>query len=174
MLSELNISISSETVAWYGAIVATFGCVVAFGSLAVSYLDYRRDRAHLKIITSTGRIYSPAFKLVTEQTRNAYEGEKLFIKAVNIGRRTVTISQGGFKLTNGKQLIIVQPINFSFPYELTEGKSIDLFFDKKEVIQELKEDNTKIRYAFFTDSTGRIFKKCFGLKKSFRLKKEAV
>jgi hypothetical protein len=141
----LKIEISANTVAWYGAIVATISAVVII-------LNYLRDRGKIKVKISEGFIIP-----------SSYLGHniQIFIEAINIGRRPVTLAGVGFTLKNKKFLIIPKPINISFPYELKEGKAVQVFTDEKELLENAKKENSEIVWAWYRDATGRVYKEKF-------------
>lgn len=144
----LTIEISASVVAWYGAIVATLSVLVAF-------LNYLRDRGRIKVKLSQGFLaYGP----------NLGKDVQIFIEAINVGRRPVTLSGAGLSLKNGRQVVAIRPEPINFPYELQEGKSIQIWMDKNDIFQDVAKEKTKITYAWYRDATGRVYKTRFRIK----------
>ena len=144
----LIIKISASAVAWYGAIVATFSAFILL-------LNYLRDRGRIKVKLSQGFLaYGP----------NLEKDVQIFIEAINVGRRPVTLTGVGFSLKNGRQLVIIKPEPINFPYELQEGKSIQVWVDKNDIFQDATREKTKITCAWYRDATGKIYKTKFRIK----------
>lgn len=142
-MASFSLTISADSVAWYGAIVATF-------SLLLGYLQMSRDRARIKVKVKEGLLFP----------RNILgSGTKIIVEAVNVGRRPITLNGCALKFSNGKSLILPNPTHLRFPYELNEGKAISIFFDKTEVLNTLREDKTRVVAAMYYDSAGRCFSK---------------
>lgn len=143
-----TIEISASAVAWYGAIVATFSAFILL-------LNYLRDRGRIKVKLSQGfLVYGPRLG----------EDVQIFIEAINIGRRTVTLSGAGFSLKNGRQIVVINPEPINFPYELQEGKSIQIWINKNDIFQEAAKEKTKIAHAWYRDATGKVYKTKFHIK----------
>ena len=132
-----KIEISSSAVAWYGATVATLSVIIAF-------LNYLRDKVRLKVKISQGFL---------TYTDHLGDKDQIFIEAINVGRRPVTLSGAGLTLKNGKQLVLMRHENISFPYELQEGKSVQFWVDKNYIFQEATKAKTKISHAWYRDAT---------------------
>ena len=143
-----KIEISAGVVAWYGAIVATLSAFILF-------LNYLRDRGRIKVKLSQGFLAYGS---------NLGKDVQLFIEAINVGRRPVTLTSVGFSLKNGKQLVIIKPEPINFPYELQEGKSIQVWVDKNDIFQSVPREKTKITCAWYRDATGKIYKTKFRIK----------
>ena len=148
--STLHIEISTSTVAWYGAIVATISVIA---NIILGMITLLRDRASIKIKISHCLLgYGPKLN----------EDLHIFIEASNKGRRPVTLISAGFKLENGHNIVFVK--SRELPKELTEGKSYQEWVNKKEIEKDCQKLKTSIRYAWFKDATGRIYKKRYKLK----------
>jgi hypothetical protein len=143
-----KIEISANIVAWYGAIIATLSIILAF-------LNYFRDRTKIKVKISQG-FFAYGDHLGREVN--------VFIEAMNIGRRPVTLTGAGLTLKNGKQMFVIRPELISFPYELQEGKSVQVSLNKNEIFQEAKKENSKISYAWYRVATDKIYKAKFRMK----------
>jgi hypothetical protein len=153
MAGTLNIEITADTVAWYGAIVGTISFITTF---ILGLLSYLRDRGKIKVKLSEGFLIP-----------SIYLGDKtqIFVEAINTGRRPVTLVGVGFTLSNGKSLVIPKPINISFPYELCEGKATQVFTDRDTLLKQAKEENSEIKFAWYRDATGKVYKTKFKLNK---------
>ena len=148
-MGEISINITAESVAWYGAIVATFSFIVVS---ILSVLTYLRDRAMVKIEKSEG------FLIFDSGTTSE---NQVFLKAINTGRRMITLTGAGFRLYKKGNLIFPNPKGMQFPYELGEGKAVQLWEEKSELLKQIKKTRSKIKYAWFSDATGKIYKcKC--------------
>ena len=147
MLDQIfQIEISASAVAWYGAIVAT-------GSFGIGFFTFLRDRSKVKLQVSLAFL---------TDTRTWMIG----VRAINTGRRVVTLAGAGFETTNGKQIVSIcnNPVSVTFPYELREGTSASVMFETEDLKQQLKEEHLVIKYAWYRDATGKLYKKRFRLR----------
>ncbi|UZE93095.1 MAG: hypothetical protein IB617_02960 [Candidatus Nealsonbacteria bacterium] len=146
----IKIEISADIIAWYGAVVATISLI---SSIILGAITLLRDRASIKVKISHG------FLIYGNQVdKNLY----IFLEAVNKGRRPVTLKSAGFNLKNGHNIVFAKPKEL--PIELTEGKSCQEWFSKKKIKQDCQKMKTTIKYAWFKDATGRVYKKKYKLK----------
>jgi hypothetical protein len=136
----MNITISGDAVAWYGAIVATLSVFV--GGYAVW-----RDRAKLKV---TAR---PGMKLSESVGDYSADTTYIVIEVANVGRRAIHLRQLPFFKLKGKKtegLIVKGPWQ---PKEhLEEGQSASML---------CKQDNmdlSMISRVVVKDATGRKWK----------------
>jgi len=143
-----KIEISANVVAWYGAIIATFSIILAF-------LNYFRDRTKIKVKISQGFF---------TYGNNLGKEVNIFIEAMNVGRHPVTLTGAGLTLKNGKQMFVIRPELISFPYELQEGKSVQVSLDRNETFQEAEKENSKISYAWYRVATDKVYKAKFRMK----------
>ncbi len=148
----IKIEISANTVAWYGAIVAT---ITTISFIIFGILGYLKDKPKLKLNVTRGFLMGPNYK---------DDNDYIFIEGVNKGKRTVTINGAGFILKNKKILIKVYPENINFPFEIKSGKSCQIYFDRKELLKQLHHKKTEIKYAFYRDATNQAYKTKFRLK----------
>lgn len=140
-----KIEISANAVAWYGAIVATIVAVVAV-------LGYLKDRAKIKVKISNGLLgYGDRLG----------DNVQIFIEAINVGRRPVTLKGAGFSLKNKENIVILRPEPINFPYELQEGKSVQIWTDRDGLLRDAAKENTRITHAWYRDATGKIYKTKF-------------
>ena len=148
----IKFEISAGTVAWYGAIVATISVIA---SIILGSVTLLRDRTKVKIKVSEGfLVYG----------RKLSDKSQIFIEAINIGRRTVTLEGAGFTLKNGKHMVILEPLNIRFPHELKEGRSCQIFTDQEELLGDIKKEKSEVVYAWYRDATSKIYKTKFKLK----------
>ena len=137
----MNISVSGDVVAWYGAVVAT-------ASMVVWVYAVRRDRGKLKVSVRCNSRIAKSFE--------HYSKDKLYIviEAVNTGRRPLHIGEPHFKLKGERGWIQVNgpwmPDN-----HLEEGKVAKIL-----CIQEQFDDSTlsQISYVIVEDATGQAWK----------------
>lgn len=149
ILPLIKIEVSANSVAWYGAILAT-------GSLVVSILNFLKDRRKVKVKISDGW-------LIPRNNPWGSDEKKIFIAAENHGKRPVILNQVGFILSNKSSLIMPLPKNISFPYKLNEGESVSTFFEKVDLVKPTQEGNV-IKYGFYIDSIGNKYKTKFDQK----------
>lgn len=140
-MANFNLQISADVVAWYGAIIASIG-------LLLSALNFLRDRARIKVELTNG-LYTAGGSVSDVQ---------LILSVKNMGRRKITLANAGFLLENGYNVFFPNPVGINFPHELGEGKSASMFVDKSTLLDEINQKRTKIKYAWFSDATGKIYK----------------
>jgi hypothetical protein len=89
-IPQLSIEISANSVAWYGAIVATVGAVVSISNMW-------KDRARIKIK------YEPGQYMIGNPLLYPEGKTYLCVSVVNKGRRPITIAQASIRQygTNG-------------------------------------------------------------------------
>ncbi len=116
----------------YGAIISTLGII--FG-----IYNYNRDKAKIKIETSFG-----FFSGTIEDGKTFF-----FVKAINRGRRPITLSSVGIRMREGDLLNIK---TLSLPNELGEGKSHNEWF----TLDELRDKDCE--FAWYRDETGKLYK----------------
>lgn len=133
---SLDIRISGNLLALYGAVVATTTGVIQIA-------NFIRDRARVKVSVQHD------MEMVGDPR---YEGITFTIlTAVNIGRRPVTIkSMGAYYLHPAKAFVVgdTRPV---LPCELTEGKQVMALVDQSDL------DLTKIEEWQAWDTAGRTF-----------------
>lgn len=147
-----TITISANSVAWYGAIVATLSAIIAI-------LNYLRDRAIIKVKLSYALF---GYQGILDDNVN------IVIEVINTGRREVTLAGAGFRLSNNNNIIIFDSKLVRFPYELKEGKSISIEADRDGIFLRADENGAKIMFAWVKDATGKIYKAKFKLKREIK------
>jgi hypothetical protein len=139
----------------YGAIVSTISFLVAIASVYIAWLAYHRDNSKIKVKVTNGFLLPPSLD----------EGVKVFINVINHGRRPVVITNTGFLLNTGTDLILFRPVGVSFPYEVTEGQKCAAIYDLNELRKTTKEENVHITHAWADDATGKRHKTKYSLPK---------
>ena len=84
--------------------------------------------------------------------------EDLCVSVHNWSRRPVIFVEAGLLYTNGEGTSYDES-SPEFPLTLFSKDGFNLCFKLKEVVQELKSNNTEIKYGYFTDETGKVYKK---------------
>jgi len=145
--STVSIEISANTVAWYGAIIATI-------SLGLNIYKIWKDRPRLKISISKN------YKIVGFDISNKevdLEPGKLFwlLSIINVSKYKLTIDQIGveYKYEKGGALIVKDYNGPIQTFELTPFTSKQFIFS-----EELLPLN-KIKNVSVKDATGKIWKK---------------
>lgn len=141
IIPNISIQISANTVAWYGAIVAT-------GSLLASVYNSWKDRARIKIKYQKGMriIGSPA-----------YSDKKTYfvITIINLGRRPIAIGNVGIRLFKGGSLISADSLNNSNQILTEEKPETQIMIDQSEI------DFSNVHFIDVYDRAGREYKKYF-------------
>lgn len=150
--NTIKIEITAETVAWYAAIVATISVVFSIGFGIAKLI---KDKRKLRIKVTEG-----LFVL----GRESDDRPKVVLHADNIGHSSVTVERAGFLLKGGFMIMILHPVNISFPYEVKGGKSCMVYFEMDELLKTVNKRKDKITYAFFLDAVGKMYKVKYLLK----------
>jgi hypothetical protein len=140
-LPDISIQISTNTVAWYAAIVSTIG-------LLLTCYSAWRDRPRVIVTINPNML-----------VRNVpqYDQNKTYIDITvrNRGRRPVQISTVVLKLYRTKGYILVSDSLFQHVHRvLTEEKPRTNFFIQQDLI-----DPKNIEYAIVYDETGKSYVK---------------
>lgn len=132
-------------------LLAIWGSVVSTILALIKIIEFRRDRANVKVTVRGG------YKIIPiNHPENPY-GDKYLISitAANKGRRPVTLEQAGLLLPRwkeGRYAIANESLKY---IELLEGKSHDYHIIENDV---KKEGLTPKNYvAYVRDATGRCF-----------------
>jgi len=107
-----NLTITADTVAWYGAVVSTV-------ALAVSAINVVRDRARIVVSAQVG------MRLMGTGGGYKPNTDYIVITVANRGRRPRTIEKVGFtyRTAERSQPVIAADSALKGPRELTEGRS---------------------------------------------------
>lgn len=132
-----------------GAATGICALVISAVSMLISYLTLKRDKADVRIKVTHGVASLPS----------GISDVKLMLDIVNVGRRPITITSFGFKTKDNQNIIVLNPeyINPLLPAELKEGEVIKIMTDKKRFIEDIKEKNMKIKYAYASAATGKTY-----------------
>lgn len=136
----MQITISAEAVAWYGAIVATTSAIL--GAISVF-----RDRAKIRVSAT------PDMKIVQSVGDYSKDSSYILIEVANVGRRTVHLRELPYLTLKGEKrtsLIVKGPWQPSSI--LAEGESATMLGRQQDV------DLSQIRRVIVTDATGRRWK----------------
>lgn len=136
-----------------GSSLATYGAIVASVALGWRIYDIWRDRSRISVKV----IYAFSDVFIEHPDKR-----RISISAINKGRRPLTLSGAGLRLSNKIDLGYV-PGREDFPYQLNEGQSHDIFFIESSLKEGIadnlkKEPRLKIEFAWFRDQTGHIHK----------------
>jgi len=132
----MNITITATVVAWYGAILGTFG-------FALSVLNYLRDRARVRVTGTADMI------AVSGPNR----GQRMVsVNIVNLGRRPITITVVAFHTKKSDGV----PKEFEVPFTLAEGE-LRRFFLLQSKLEECYPLKSITRMAA-VDASGRTWK----------------
>ena len=133
-----SINITAESVAWYGAIVATI-------SVIFSGINLWRDRAKIKISHSQSWVHAPG-----------YDANELYfdIQVRNVGRRTVALGNVGIKQFDGSSLLLAASFDKRINKVLTEQNPRTNFLTPVKEI-----DFNKAHYIAVFDETGKEYRK---------------
>jgi len=131
----MNITITAEVVAWYGAIVGT-------GSLVVGALNAWRDRARVAVRAR------PGYRV---QNAPGYSPDKLYVAVTvaNRGRRPVTISHVWMERADSQEKILLSDSFLQGNREITEGKATQYLMDQAGL------DLGTIKRVYAGDQAGR-------------------
>lgn len=138
----MNISISADAVAWYGAILATATAIA--GGFAIW-----RDRGRLKVSVRPNVRFTESFGHYSKDRRY------MAIEAVNAGRRPMKINFPHFKLKGKSGWLCVngpwQPNDY-----LAEGEVATIYSDDMQ--EQYGDSLSQIKYVMVKDATGRTWK----------------
>jgi hypothetical protein len=121
-----------------------------------SWLAFHRDNPKIKVSVTNGFLIPP----------NIEDGLKIFVNVINHGRRAVVITNTGFLLSNGSDLVTFKPIGVNFPRELAEGQKFAVIYDQEEMVKTIEEKNVTITHAWADDATGKRYRTKYKLPKN--------
>lgn len=135
----IRIEVSTSIVAWYAAVVGTFGAIV----WAYSVL---RDRAKVKIQVRPNMKVFPGNTTYGDETY-------VIVTVTNVGRRPITITHVWFETPNraDKKTLLADSLGHG-SRELAEGKWADYPCVQSQL-------STSLRYVCASDSTQREHRK---------------
>ncbi len=142
----MEITITGQVIAWYGAILSTALAVV-------TVLRYIGERVQIKV---------SAKQLWRVKESGAERDEIIRLQAVNVGKRAVTIVSGGLELANGATgIALYSSYGKQLPCKLSEGECCSLWAFAAEIRNAEQEAHSKVVSASFEDAAGRRFQKKF-------------
>ena len=136
------------------------GLIIACIALAWNIVNIVRDRSRVRIEVSfanTGYFSgSPQWYLS--------------ITAINTGRRPVTLSSVGIRLSNHINLGHI-PRDGEFPRKLEESESHDILMDLNAIKNNISQHSNDVhmKYAWFRDQTGKLHKRKLTKKQKQRI-----
>lgn len=143
-----SLQLTADQLALCGAIIAAASLVISLLSFLVAYLTYRRDRSNITVQISQGFL----------AYRTSLSEPVVFVTAMNTGRRTVTLNSAGLALSSGDNMAFIRPLGDTLPCELQEGRSIQIYMDKAELIAEVRRTGKKVLHAWYGSATGEKFR----------------
>lgn len=138
-----SINISAESVAWYGAIVATLGAIV-------SIYNAWKDRGHIKIT------YQKGMRIVNAAPPWSEDKDYFSVHITNRGRRAVAIGNVGIKYISDETFLLSGSLDNQQERVLTEEKPSTTILTDQSMI-----DFTKVSCILVYDQAGREYKKYF-------------
>ena len=120
------------------SIIAIYGAILSTIAIGWNIYNNLQDRPKIEVKASIG--------FFTPDTSKTF----FFVKAINKGKRPISLSSVGIRLQNDQDLINLK--TFSLPSELNEGKSHTEWFE----LDELKNKNCG--FAWYRDETGKLYK----------------
>jgi hypothetical protein len=130
--SAMQNQVPTNLVAWYGAIVAT-------GSLLIHFLNFRRDRAKLKV-TATANMHGDE------------RGPVILIEVANVGRRPVTLKTLPYFTVRGTKAGMIIGGDWQPKASLSEGERAAIIAVQKNL------DLNALKSIVVTDETGRVWR----------------
>ena len=141
------------------SIVAVYAAIVSTALLAVNAISLivglRRESPGIKLSLRWSVIVSPGRERL---------GPYFSFDISNVGRRTITIAEFGYR--TGRLLLHINPYNPLFPalsaqelpFELTEGKNKSLFVVPEIAFEKIKQEiSSPPKKAYVRDAVGRYF-----------------
>jgi hypothetical protein len=131
---------------WTGPL-SIWGGVTGSLALLVTFLTYRRDRAHLRVSCSAGMI-------ISETTST---GPWIFLEAVNAGRRSIRLQSAGFLAEGAPHDALVTFGDLhTFPTTLGEGENVSVHVLPTSLFEHsIGAGRGRPTVAYFRDSLGK-------------------
>lgn len=128
---------------WITAVVALYGAILS----TISIIETRKVKQRKVVVK-----FSSGFVCGLVDPGPF----RIFLTASNPGYRSVTLTQPGIILPDGKTIVFLDlQSNVNFPHELLEGKSCTVWVDANEIAQRLRANGFKGEVklvAFFRDA----------------------
>lgn len=131
-------------------ILGIYGAALSTMLALLKILEYRKDRANIKITINSNLEVFPKNTVYDNMTL-------LSIRVINEGRRPITITHVSLMLPNSKDyLFCADPYSAKYPVDLTEGKYHDFNMNEDELKK--KYELTPNQYvACVSDATGKTY-----------------
>ncbi len=142
-IPEISIQISANSVAWYGAILATIGA-------SVSIYNAWKDRGQIKITYQKGMQIMNALPPWSENK------DYFIVNITNTGRRSIAVGNVAVQYISGENFILADSIDNQSTRILTEEKPHTMITTDQSLI-----DFSKIYCIMVYDKAGREYKKYF-------------
>jgi len=142
-MPNIEVNISANAVAWYGAIVASV-------SVLLATFSYIGDKRKIKVRVSHGLFMGHSLSLDEKMT--------VFLNAANTGKRPVTISSAGFRFKDGQDIVLTETPNLRLPFTIEEGRSCQTWIEKSSLLKAMKHEKSRIKFGWYRDSTGKLYK----------------
>lgn len=131
---------------------AAAGVVTLLAVVLGEYIRWKLAQPKLVVSVSLGRLYNMND-----------DAPKVFFDAKNPRIAPITVTSFGYVVrTRERPKAVVQPPpHYTFPYEITTGKSISPWLDTRELINHLLESDltaSDIKYAWFDTAAGKQFR----------------
>jgi hypothetical protein len=138
--------------------IALGGLVMAAATAGWNvYRDGFRDRACLKLSLSRGSFAKWA-GVPPEPTLPSPDTPLVFVRAVNVGRRPITItSGGGVEFPDGSWGMFTAPLH-ALPKKLGEGDKVE-FFNPEESFRRLVQEHGIPTHIRITDASDKVHRK---------------
>lgn len=149
-ISEISIQISTNSVAWYGAILATIGA-------SVSIYNAWKDRGQIKITHQKGMRVMNALPPWSE------DKDYFIVNITNTGRRPIAVGNVAVQYISGENFILADSIDNQSTRILTEEKPHTMITTDQSLI-----DFSKIYCIMVYDKAGREYKKYFFIFPTFK------
>ena len=128
-------------------------------SSILAWLRWRDERVRIKV-SGGGPWYSNVEGWYSNLDRLPGEGmrEIILLKAVNMGKRPVTLTAGWIALSNGTQCHAVSAFGEQLPCKLEEHEQCGMWIKTEELNNMLQEKSARPVAVCFRDVTDRLFK----------------
>ncbi len=141
----MTFNVSTESIALYGAIVATVSIVVSMFSLIFQAIAVVRDKKNVRVKMTYDNEIIGGVPLYKENE------DYISIDIVNIGRRPVTITTTGLLLYTNKKFLPIDAVRKG-RFTLKEGEKESFVMEQKLV------QRYTVRCVFATDAAGTIYR----------------
>jgi len=118
--TTFHISITSSTVALYGAVLSSI-------TATAQVISFLRDRARVKVT------YQRNMEIVEHLDPRYQDMPLTILRAVNAGRRPVTVTGMGAYRLHPRKAFVCADTQPHVPVELTEGKYVTAMIDERDL-----------------------------------------